>query len=148
MDSERGKLIHVDFANRRRGYGYGATAPVGSLLPEALSAVVKADDFLVFWRSPQRRHRGEYLGGRWNRGWMLFVWTGADQIGESWRLLVEERGYVPQHLDRGALRNLLATSTEVVGLIVNGDIDPETHTVRAAPDQVVRRTDSLRLLLR
>jgi hypothetical protein len=148
MDLERGKVIHVDFASRRRRYGNDATAPVGALLPEALAAVVQADDFVVFWRSPARHRRAEYLGGRWNRGWMLFVWTSTDLIGESWRILVEERGYVPQHLDRGALRDLLSRSAEVVGLIVNGDIDPEMRTIRAAPEQVVQRTDSLRLLRR
>jgi hypothetical protein len=146
MGAERSNVIHVDFASRRRRYGRGATGPVANLLPEALSAVIRAEDFVVFWRSPERQRRAEYLGGRWNRGWMLFVWTSDELVGDSWRVLVEERGYVPQHLDRSALCDLLARSTEVVGLIVNGDIDPEMRTIRAAPEQMVPRPDSLRLL--
>jgi hypothetical protein len=148
MGGERSKVIHVDFTSRRRRYDGGATGPVANLLPEAQSAVVEADNFVVFWRSPERQRRTEYLGGRWNRGWMLFVWTRDDLVGDSWRVLVEERGYVPQRLDRSALCDLLARSTEVVGLIVNGDIDPEMRTIRAAAEQMVPRTDSLRLLRR
>lgn len=145
---ERGKVIHVDFGARRRRYAEDVVGPIGSLLPEPVSAVVDAEDFLVFWRSPERTRRAEYLGGRWNRGWMLFVWTRDDLIGHDWRDLVEARGYVPQRLDRGALRDLLARSTEVVGLIVNGDIDAELRTIRAAPEQIVPRVETLRLLRR
>ena len=148
MGAERSNVIHVDFATRRRRYASNTAAPVATLSPEALSAVGRAEDFVVFWRSPERQRRAEYLGGRWNRGWMLFVWTSDDLVGDSWRVLVEERGYVPQHLDRGALCDLLGRSAEVVGLIVNGDIDPEMRTIRAAPEQMVPRTDSLRLLRR
>ena len=148
MEAERGKVIHVDFAARRRLNGGHVALPLPDLLPEPASAVVDAEDFLVFWRLPERSRRTEYLGGRWNRGWMLFVWTSDDFVGPTWRSLVEARGYVPHRIDRAALRDLLTRSNEVVGLIVNGDIDAEMRTIRAAPEQMVPRVDTLRLLQR
>jgi hypothetical protein len=149
MEAEHGNVIHVDFAARRRLHGPQAAAAAAAatqLLPEPSSAVVAAEDFLVFWRLPQRSRCTEYLGGRWNRGWMLFVWTSDDFVGPTWRTLVEARGYRPHRLDRSALRELVTRSAEVVGLIVNGDIDAEMRTIRAAPQQMVPRVETLRLL--
>ena len=148
MGAQHGKVIHVDFAARRRRYDDLGPASIVGLLPEPVHAVVAAEDFLVFWRSPERTRSAEYLGGRWNRGWMLFVWTCEDLVAASWREVVEARGYVAQRLDRGAFRDLLTRSAEVVGLIVNGDIDPELRTIRAAPEQMVPRAETLRLLRR
>jgi hypothetical protein len=79
---------------------------------------------------------------------MLFVWTREDLLGDGWRTLVQERGYVPEHLDRRAFRELVGRCAEVVGLIVDGDIDPDTRTIRAAPEQMVPRVETLRLLRR
>jgi hypothetical protein len=79
---------------------------------------------------------------------MLFAWTREEIAGQAWRALVERRGYVPQHLDRGTFRELIARSVEVGGLIVNGDIDAEVRAIRAAPEQVVPRAEALRLLRR
>jgi hypothetical protein len=146
MEAARGKVIRVDFGSRRRQCGDHIATAMESLLPEPLTAIHEGTDFLVFSRPPGRRGRAEYLGGRWNRGWMLFVWTRNDLLEQSWHLLVEARGYVPQRLDREGFRELIAESTEVGGLIVNGDIDPEMRTIRAAAEQIARRSEALRLL--
>jgi len=142
--AERGKVIRVDFGARRR---YDDDVPcVGALLPEPQSAIREGEDFLVFARPPGRGGRAQYLGGRWNRGWMLFVWTRDDLVEEGWRMQVESRGYVPQHLDRDGFRELVTRSAEVGGLIVNGDIDADLRTIRAAAEQFTRRAEVLRLL--
>jgi hypothetical protein len=142
--AERGKVIRVDFEARRRHLE--ESLPDQSLLPEPQSALLEGRDFLVFARPPGRSGRAEYLGGRWNRGWMLFVWTRDDLIGEDWRVQVESRGYRPQRLDRDGFRELIARSAEVGGLIVNGDIGSDLRTIRAAAEQFTRRAAVLRLL--
>ena len=146
VGAEHGKVIRVDFGARRRQDDDPVDDVVGSLLPEHLAAVLEGREFVVFWRPEESSGRAEYLGGRFDRGWMLFVWTGDDLIGQDCRTLVEARGYVPQHLERGGLRELIACSKEVGGMIVNGDIDPEMRTIRAAAEQIARRGDALRLL--
>lgn len=144
---ERGKVIRVDFeARRRHGEGPPEAPPLQALLPEPQSAILEAEDFLVFARPAGRGGRAQYLGGRWNRGWMLFVWTRDDLVDEGWRMQVESRGYASQHLDREGFRELVTRSSEVGGLIVNGDIDSELRTIRAAAEQFTRRADVLRLL--
>ena len=137
-------VIHVDFrAGCRRHDEHGVINR--RLLPEPAAAVVSAHDFLVFRRSTAGG-RPEYLGGRWNRRWLLFVWTREDAFGDGWHPIVRERGYVAEWLDRGAFRELLVRCAEVVGLIVDGDVDATTRAIRAAPEQMVSRVDALRLL--
>ena len=146
VDTERGKVIRVDFGARRRQDDEAVSNSADHLLPEQLEAVLEGRDFVVFRRPDEKSGRAEYLGGRSEGGWMLFVWTEDDRIGRDCRVIVEERGYVPQHLERGGLRELIACSREVGGMIVNGDIDPEMRTIRAAAEQIARRGDALRLL--
>ena len=65
------KVIEVDFVARRR-----VAVPVEARASRplaALHALVRSVGFLVFWRPPARRSSGEYLGGRWDWGWTLFV---------------------------------------------------------------------------
>jgi hypothetical protein len=142
--AERGKVIRVDFGARRRYDDDVSSAE--TLLAEPQSAILEGEDFLVFTRSPGRGGRSQYLGGRWNRGWMLFVWTREDLVEEGWRMEVESRGYIPQRLDREGFRELVTRSAEVGGLIVNGDIDADLKTIRAAAEQFTRRAQVLRLL--
>ena len=146
VETNRGKVIRVDFGARRRLPDERITMSAARLLAEPLSAVLEGEEFVVFSRPEGRSGRAEYLGGRFDRGWMLFVWTNEDLVGQDWRLLVEARGYVPQHVGRRALRELITCSREVGGLIINGEIDPEMRTIRAAAEQVAGRGDALRLL--
>jgi hypothetical protein len=146
MQGERANVIHVDFRARCRHDGVPGGDGVERLLPEPLAALVSASSFLVFWRAADRPQRAEYLGGRWNRGWVLFVWTREDELATGWYALARERGYVAERLERDGFRELLLRCGDVVGLIVNGDIDPETRTIRAAPEQMVPRDETLKLL--
>lgn len=140
------KVIPVDFQARRRRDEGADVWSASAFLPELVSTVASAHEFLVFWRALDGTRRREYLGGRWDRGWMLFVWTRDDLLSRGWHTLVEGRGYVPERLNRRAFRDLLGRCAEVVGLIINGDIDPDTRTIRAAPEQMVPRVETLRLL--
>ncbi len=103
----------------------------------------KAAGFLVFWRPPARRSGGEYLGGRWNWGWTLFVWTTDAAVGPVWTDLVDERGYVPQRLTRDAFFSFLRRAHDVGGLLLDGELDGTGHVIRAEADQLIRRDEAL-----
>jgi len=143
----RAKLIEVDFAARRR-----LTPPRDGGRPArplaALQALGRAAGFLVFWRPPARRTGGEYLGGRWDWGWTLFVWTSDAAVGPVWSHLVNGRGYVPQRLTRDGFASFLRRTGDVGGLLLDGDLDNDGHVIRAEPDQLVQRSDALMVLAR
>jgi len=147
LGNTRAKVIEVDFAARRR-----LPPPQGGGRPArpaaALQALGRSAGFLVFWRPPARRSAGEYLGGRWDWGWTLFVWTSDGAVGSVWSHLVNGRGYVPQRLTRERFASFLRRAGDVGGLLLDGDLDGDGHVIRAEPDQLVRRTDALTVLAR
>jgi len=139
------KVIEVDFVARRR-----VAAPVpesrASRPLAALQALVRSVGFLVFWRPPARRNSGEYLGGRWEWGWTLFVWTSDSAVGPVWGDLVKDRGYVPQRLTREGFLSFLRRAGDVGGLLLDGELDGGGHVIRAEPDQLIQRADALNVL--
>lgn len=137
----------MDFAARRRlSPPQRGDRPLRPLA--ALQTLGRAGGFLVFWRPPARRIGGEYLGGRWDWGWTLFVWTNDAAVGAVWTHLVNGRGYVPQRLTREGFATFLQKAGDVGGLLLDGDLDGDGHVIRAEPDQLVRRTDALTMLAR
>jgi len=102
--------------------------------------------FLVFWRPPARRNAGEYLGGRWDWGWTLFVWTSDSAVGPVWGDLVNDRGYVPQRLTREGFLSFLRRAGDVGGLLLDGELDGGGHVIRAEPDQLIQRAEALSVL--
>jgi hypothetical protein len=142
----RAKVIPVDFAARRRVAGDGAPPAGGGQTLAARAALGDAAGFLVFWRPPARRAAGEYLGGRWNWGWTLFVWTTDAAVGPSWSDLVHRRGYVPRRLSRAGFAGFLRRSGDVEGLLLDGELDSNGHVIRAEPDQLIRRVEALSTL--
>jgi len=146
----RAKVIRVDFAARRRAKvlaGYRAAA-LRSRPLAALQALGRSAGFLVFWRPPARRTTGEYLGGRWDWGWTLFVWTHDGAVGPVWGDLVHGRGYVPQRLTRSALSTFLGRAAEIGGLLLDGELEATGDVIRAEPDQLIKREDALPALAR
>lgn len=145
--SATAKVIEVDFVARRR-----VAAPVvearSSRPLAALQALVRSVGFLVFWRPPARRNSGEYLGGRWEWGWTLFVWTSDSAVGPVWGDLVNSRGYVPQRLSREGFLAFLRRAGDVGGLLLDGELDGGGHVIRAEPDQLIQRADALTVLAR
>jgi len=109
----------------------------------ALHSLNRSAGFLVFWRPPERRTAGEYLGGRWDWGWTLFVWTSDAAVGPVWGELVNARGYVPQRLTRDGFVAFLRRAGDVGGLLLDGELDGTGHVIRAEADQLIRRTDAL-----
>ena len=152
MQTTRAKVIEVDFAARRRvPAGVAAARGLAALGPRpssALLALGRAGGFLVFWRPPARRTAGEYLGGRWDWGWTLFVWTSDGAVGPVWRDLVNTRGYVPQRMTRQGFASFLRRAGDVGGLLLDGELDGDGHVIRAEPDQLIRRGDALSALPR
>jgi len=142
----RAKVIEVDFAARRRVGPVRRPQVVRTRQLGAVHALRRSGDFVVFWRPPARRHAGEYLGGRWDWGWTLFVWTSDTAVGPIWRDLVQERGYVPQRLTRDGFLTFLRRAGDVGGLLLDGDLDDDGHVIRAEPDQLIRRSDALVVL--
>lgn len=144
----RAKVIEVDFAARRRvraaAARRAATIRTGPLA--ALQALGRSSGFLVFWRPPGRRTAGEYLGGRWDWGWTLFVWTSDAAVGPIWGDLVNGRGYVPQRLTRDGFVSFLRRAADVGGLLLDGELDGDGHVIRAEQDQLIPRRDALALL--
>ena len=147
MAEQRAKVIEVDFRARRR---MDATGSQGSgrwsATRAARHALGRTADFLLFWRPPARRSTGEYLGGRWDWGWTLFVWTSDAAVGPVWRDLVDGRGYVPQRLTRDAFVSFLRRAHDVGGLLLDGELDGGGHVIRAEADQLIRRDQALQAL--
>jgi len=120
---------------------------VPSPLPlPALQALGRSSGFLVFWRPPARYSAAEYLGGRWDWGWTIFVWTNDAAVGPVWCELVNGRSYVAQRLTRQGFVSFLRRAGDVGGLLLDGELDGDGHVIRAEPDQLVRRTDALSAL--
>lgn len=144
----RAKVIEVDFAQRRRVHAVAGQRPrAASLRPlQALQALGRSGFFLIFWRPPARRTAGEYLGGRWDWGWTLFVWTSDAAVGPVWGDLVNSRGYVPQRLTREGFCSFMRRAGDVGGLLLDGELDSDGHVIRAEPDQLIRRADALAVL--
>ena len=141
-------MIEVDFAARRRVNGTPVQRP-RAVRPRpfaALQALGRSSGFLVFWRPPARRSAGEYLGGRWDWGWTLFVWTNDAAVGEVWSDLVNVRGYVAQRLTRQGFVSFLRRADDVGGLLLDGELDGDGHVIRAEPDQLIKRIDALSAL--
>jgi hypothetical protein len=141
----RAKVIEVDFTSRRRVLASQEQrthpGPVA-----ALQALERSAGFVIFWRPPAWRISGEYLGGRWDWGWTLFVWTSDAAVGPAWRHLVNGRGYVPQRFTRQGFLAFLRRNGEVEGLLFDGELEGEGHVIRADPDQLVARTEALAAL--
>ena len=148
--TNRAKVIEVDFAARRRVNGSAALAHrLRSVKPQplgALQALGRSSGFLVFWRPPARRSAGEYLGGRWDWGWTLFVWTSDAAVGPVWGDLVNGRGYVAQRLTRQGFVAFLRRAGDGGGLLLDGELDGDGHVIRADPDQLIRRSEALSVL--
>lgn len=142
------KVIEVDFAARRRLHG-PVPARVRVPLPAALpahQALGRSSGFLMFWRPPATRTAGEYLGGRWDWGRTLFVWTSDAAVGPVWRDLVNIRGYVAQRLTRQGFVAFLRRASDVGGLLLDGELDGDGRVIRAEPDQLIRRHEALSAL--
>jgi hypothetical protein len=143
------KVIEVDFAARRRVQAAAPARRPHGLRPRplaALRALGRSGGFLVFWRPPARRSAGEYLGGRWDWGWTLFVWTSDTAVGPVWADLVNARGYVPQRLTRQGFVSFLRRAGDIGGLLLDGELDGDGHVIRAEPDQLIRRGEALTVL--
>ena len=145
--SASAKVIEVDFIARRR-VAAPPVVPRASRPIAALQALVRSVGFLVFCRPPARRNSGEYLGGRWDWGWTLFVWTSDSAVGPVWGDLVNERGYVPQRLTREGFLSFLRRAGDVGGLLLDGELDGGGHVIRAEPEQLIQRADALSVLNR
>lgn len=147
LPGERAKVIAVDFKARRRlrpGAPGGASGWPAALT--ARQALGRASDFLVFWRPPARRAAGEYLGGRWDWGWTLFVWTTDEAVGPVWKDLVDRRGYVPQRLTRTDFSAFLDKANDVGGLLLDGELEGTGQVIRAEAEQLIRRDLALKAL--
>jgi hypothetical protein len=141
------KVIEVDFVARRRRVP--RPKPARHTRPAAaLDALGGSVGFTVFWRPPQRRIPGEYLGGRWDWGMTLFVWTSDSAVGPVYDDLVQERGYVAQHLTRESFLAVLRRAGDVGGLLLDGELDGGGHVIRAEPDQLIQRSEALSVLAR
>lgn len=148
-ETSRAKVIEVDFAARRRIRPLPAKPPVRALSAGPVGAVQALLDslgFLVFWRPPLRRSAGEYLGGRWDWGWTLFVWTSDAAVGPVWDDLVKSRGYLPQRLTRQGFMSFLRREKDVGGLLIDGELDGDGQVIRAEPDQLVPRSEAISTL--
>jgi hypothetical protein len=140
----RANVIAVDFGRRRRR---DAPAPPVDTpaVATARRLIGQARDFLLFWRPPARRTAAEYLGGRWDWGWTLFVWTSDASVG-PFRPDLGNRGYIAQWLTRDGFTAFLNRATDVGGLLFDGALEDCGEKIRAEPEQLVRRTDALAVL--
>jgi hypothetical protein len=144
----RSKIIPVDFTARRRAPLHQAALQEARRFGDAAHALAAARDFVLFWRPPSRRSVPEYLGGRWEWGWTLFVWTSDAAVGPVWSALTEARGYVAQRLPRAALETFLRKAKEIGGLLLDGELEATGDVIRAEPDQLIQREDALSALAR
>src|SRR5881628_2403622 len=145
---QRAKVIEVDFAARRRVHALAAQrARARRPRPlAALQALGRSSGFLVFWRPPARYSAAEYLGGRWDWGWTIFVWTNDAAVGPVWCELVNGRGYVAQRLTRQGFVSFLRRAGDVGGLLLDGELDGDGRVIRAEPDQLIQRHEALSAL--
>src|SRR5207244_12381804 len=133
----------VDFAARRRAQaavGARVSVPPPPALP-AQQALGRSPGFLVFWRPPARRAAGEYLGGRWEWGRTLFVWTSDAAVGPVWSDLVNTRGYVVQRLTRQGVVSFLRRAGDGRGRLRNGERHRAGRGVRPAHEQANPRRE-------
>ena len=149
LQPARSKVIPVDF-RRRRGRLQVAQAPQQPPVParfeNARQALAGAREYLLFWHPPGRRGAAEYLGGRWDWGWTLFVWTSEVAVGDAWETLVGGREYVAQRLTREAFASFLRETSEIGGLLIDGDLEGPGKVIRAERDQLIQRDDALSAL--
>jgi hypothetical protein len=140
----RGKVIEVDFTQRRR---LGAPPPRVVKTPpnRQRRALQAASEFVVLWRPPARREAAEYLGGRWDWGWTLFVWTSEATVGPM-RADLATRGYLAQWLTREGFLSFLHRATEIGGVLFDGELEDGGARIRAEPQQLVRRLDAVTAL--
>lgn len=138
-------MIEVDFRARRR-VGGATDEAVGGRVEAAGRALRRVKDVLLFWRPPVGQAAAEYLGGRWDWGWTLFVWTSEASVGPAWSRLVGRRGYVPQRLDRHAFFRFLAGAEDIRGVLLDGELEGEGDVIRAEPDQLIGRDQALAAL--
>jgi len=140
MQDGRGKVIHVDFEARRRT---GVSAPVRARAVPRPGRLSLATEFILLWRPPVTRATAEYLGGRWDWGWTLFVWTSESAVGPRWSNLVASRGYVPQHLTRDAFVRFLHRASEIGGLLLDGELEGTGDVIRAEAEQLIGRDEAI-----
>jgi len=149
VHATRGKVIEVDFSARRRVRPAAPPPPSprrnGAGAP-ARRALTGTSDYLLFWRPPAGRTAAEYLGGRWDWGWTLFVWTSEAAVGPVWSRLVSGRGYVPQRLGREAFLRFLHRAIDIGGLLLDGELEDGGDVIRAEPEQLIRREEALSTL--
>jgi hypothetical protein len=145
LQGARSKVIEVDFTARRR---VGAPPPkvAKPAATRQQRVFAGANEFVVLWRPPARREAAEYLGGRWDWGWTLFVWTSEAAVGSQWTRIVAGRGYVPQHLSREAFVSFLHRASEIGGLLVDGELEGAGEIIRAEPEQLIRRDQAIQTL--
>jgi hypothetical protein len=105
-----------------------------------------ATEFVLLWRPPAMRETAEYLGGRWDWGWTLFVWTSDNAVGSHWARLVAGRGYVPQHLSREAFIQFLHRASEIGGLLLDGELEGTGEIIRAEAEQLIGRDEAIATL--
>jgi len=146
LQPARSKVI--DFAERRRARLQSVPVAASGRFTDARKALAGAHEFTLFWRPPSRRNAAEYLGGRWDWGWTLFVWTSEAAVGPVWSALTGGRGYVAQRLARPALSTFLGRAGEIGGLLLDGELEEPGDVIRAEPDQLIRREDALSALAR
>ncbi len=142
----RGKVIQVDFSAPRRARVSRQPVPERANLSGAQRDLAQARGYLLFWRPPARRNAAEYLGGRWDWGWTLFVWTSDQAVGPVWSHLEASRGYVPQRLNRDEFVGFLHRATDIGGLLLDGELEERGAVIRAEPHQLIRREDALTAL--
>jgi len=149
LQPARSKVIEVDF-KRRRGRLHLARAheepPAPTRFETARQALAEAREYLLFWHPPGRRGAAEYLGGRWDWGWTLFVWTSEAAVGDAWETLVAGRDYVPQRLTRNAFASFLRGTGEIGGLLIDGELEGPGKVIRAESDQLIKREEALSAL--
>lgn len=140
MQPVRGKVIFVDFATRKRTRVAGKAVVPHAPRPARLAL---ATEFILLWRPPVTRTTAEYLGGRWDWGWTLFVWTSEAAVGPRWANLIAARGYVPQHLSRDAFVRFLHRASEIGGLLLDGELEGTGDMIRAEAEQLIGRDEAI-----
>ena len=120
--------------------------PAPARFETARQALAGAREYLLFWHPPGRRGAAEYLGGRWDWGWTLFVWTSEAAVGDAWETLVAGRDYVPQRLTHNAFASFLRGTGEIGGLLIDGELEGPGKVIRAEPDQLMKREEALSAL--